>query len=271
MAMRVRWRLVCLLGTWIGALPVALVGCTGHSNGKPADAGEEFAPVADARLDGSDERSALADSAALPDGDVDAATCHPGSVSGFHPPLFAPSHRSPACNGFNADGGLVQAYGEACIGHMATYDTCASLTVPDAAGAEACFHCLVTAETPDASEYGPVVIVTVPLPNYAGCIQLLDPTEAGASCAQAFTSAANCADYVCRSVCPPVDQPSIRQYNACWNEATSGACAGYWLTLESCMVAETGDGGTPVGIGCFGGGSVEGNYLLIAKLMCVAN
>jgi hypothetical protein len=271
MAMRVRWRLVGLLGTWIGAFPVALAGCTGHSNGTPADAGEEFAPVAEAALDGSDEGSALADSAALLDADG-AAMCHPGSVAGFRSPAVVPSRRSTACNGFGGDGGLVKLYGDACIGHMATYDACKAVSVPpNDAGAAACLQCLVSQQSPDASAYGAVVVVTIPQTNYPGCLQLLDPSEAGVACAQSFTSAGTCADYACKSACPPVDQGSLDEYNACWNEATSGACAGYWLGVESCMLAESGDGGTVVGQACFGGATIEDDYLSIAKLICGAN
>ena len=262
--MSVRWR-ACCLAIWVIASLGTAIGCNGASTGKASDAGDAAAPP-DAGLDESNEGSVAVDSNVGPD--AAAAGCHPGSLSGFQPPPFVPSERSAACNGFHGDGGLVQAYGDSCIGHSSTYDACAAQTAPDDTSAAACFRCLVSQASPDASDYGPAVVLSVPEVNYTGCLLLLDPTDAGASCAQAFTSAAYCADYVCKSACPPVDEASFRAYQDCFNEATTGACASYFLSLETCMVSEQGDGGTVVGTACFGGATIEDDFLSIAKLIC---
>jgi hypothetical protein len=180
--------------------------------------------------------------------------------------------RSAACTGFNGDGGFVQAYGDSCLGHSATYAACSGLSLPDAAAAGACAACLATPDSPDASQEGVVVEGTLPVVNYFGCIQAVDPTEAGVSCAHTVEIAVECIDYACRTACRPItDDLSWVEYMACTDEATRGACLGYALSAEQCISVEEGDGGTPVATICFGGGTAgtaEDHYLSSARYFC---
>jgi hypothetical protein len=166
------------------------------------------------------------------------------------------------------DGGLVQAFGDACLGHGATYAACSGLAPPDAAGASACYACLFTEE--DASTYGVVVNAIAPVVDYGGCIGAVDPSEAGASCAKLSDDAYRCAEYACRPSCPVTDDPSLAAFQACLNEAFSGGCAGYALRALACTFAEQGDGGTPVARVCYGGTTREDHYLAAAQYFCAA-
>jgi hypothetical protein len=251
-----------VVAAYVGFAGVVGSGCAPASN----LAGDSGVPLGDGAVDANDEGFATADSGDTLD--ADAGGCHPMSLAGFQPPAVVPSYRSLACRGFNGDGGLVQSYGDACIGHSSTYDRCTGFAVPDAAGAAECYRCLASVESPDASSYGAVVVATIPFVNYAGCVQLLDPTDAGASCAQTATATAICAEYACQAACPVTDQASSNAYTACWNEATSGACAGYWLRAQACLTAEVGDGGTPVGTICFAGSTAEDHYFSVAHYLC---
>jgi hypothetical protein len=254
---------------FVGTAILAIAACANHSSAAPAAAGNAETSTGEAAIDTDatpiDDDSAL--DASL-DTALDAASeaCHPGSVSGFQPAVFVPSHPSHVCNGFNGEGGLVEGYGRACIGHTKSFDACAAFAAPDAAAAAACYNCLTSPERADASSYGAVVVVGIPFVNYSGCIQVVDP-EAGTSCSQALTAAATCNKYACRSTCSTAEYPSFDTFQGCWDEATSGACAGYWFTVQSCVAAEQGDGGTPVGRTCFPG-TVEDNYWSVARLLC---
>jgi hypothetical protein len=202
--------------------------------------------------------------------DAGASACHPVGVSGFQPGAYiGPLVRSMACDGFNGEGGLVEAYGNACLSHNATYESCAGLSPPDAATASACLACLVTPERTDASQYGVVIATNAsPIVNYFGCIQALDPTEAGVSCAHALDEAAQCADYACESVCPVSDDSSQAAFLACFNEALTGACLDHALRAQSCLATEQGDGGTPIAKVCFGGTTAEDHYSATARYFC---
>ncbi len=232
-------------------------GCSGH--GSPPASG-------DGGVDAGGQGSAASDPDAASTG-YDAG-CNPGNVSGFKPPPLVPIRRSTACSGFNGDGGLVQAYGDACLGHSKSYGACADLVVPDAGVAADCYKCLITTENPDASTYGAVVIATSPLVDYSGCLQALDPTDAGASCAQHLTSAAACSEFACKPACPIFDQDSWDDFTGCYNATTTGACAGYWLSAEGCVADEQGDGGNLVASVCFGGATAEDHYLSVAHHFC---
>jgi hypothetical protein len=272
--MLVRFALFCFVPTCIAAGAALGSGCTGASKALAPDGGDGAAMPSDSAVDVSDDGFAATDAGDMSDSDggvaPDAGRCHPGSATGFQPPTVAPPAYAPslACNGFNDDGGLVASYGAACLGHASTYESCAAFAAPDAAGASACYRCLTTTESPDASAYGAVAVVTVPFVNYGGCAQLLDPTDAGASCALVATAAAFCSEYVCKPSCPITDQASFNEYMACWNAANAGPCIGYWLGMVSCLQAEQGDGGTPVANVCFGGQTAEDHYRSFASYLC---
>jgi hypothetical protein len=182
----------------------------------------------------------------------------------------APSTRSSACADFEGDGGLVESYGDQCLSVVATYDSCRAFVVPDGGAGAPCYACLVTPYDPDAgsSSYGVVIGAAMPTVNYFGCIQAVDPSDAGVSCAHALNAAVACADYACRPTCPVVDDVSLIAYNHCLENALSGACIEYSLPAKLCMDAEKGDGGTPVGSACFAGISALDHYLAMAHYFC---
>jgi hypothetical protein len=243
------------------AAACAYLACSSRVDGDSPDGGHDAAVA-----DGSSAEASLGTpSDAAPDSPVDAGgvVCHPMSVSGYVPrPFIGPSVRSAACSGFDGDGGLVQAYGDSCLGHSATYESCSSFSAPDASGAKGCYAC-------DASSYGVAIAATTPVVNYFGCIQAVDLTEAGTSCARTLEIAAECLDYACRTACPPItDDSSQSAYLSCTDEALGGGCVGYALSAQECLSVEQGDGGTPVAKVCFGGITAEEHYLASARYFC---
>lgn len=242
----------CAASRWVGILAFlfASMGCSvssSHSDGgAPADGGAHDAPPADAAGDGR-----------LP--------CEPMNTLSFVPPLTRSEEAgAQVCVGQGGDGGVVKAYGDACIGHLATFETCGSFVAPDAGQLATCYECVVTAQS-DAAAYGAVVAGVIPFVNYAGCIEAADPTPAGALCARYVYQAAECADYACRTVCPIVDDPSDRAYVNCYNLAWTTVCAGYGNLANNCIVDER------VGAAeeCFPeGGTTEDDYLSITRVLC---
>jgi hypothetical protein len=254
-------------------------GCNPSSGDVPSDAGSESGEHPDGGSDANPLDSQVDQGAdSIPDGigagegEPVSAGCVPGDLSGFQPPLFVPiAPPSHACDGFNGIGGLVQVYGDACLSRSATYESCGSLDSPDGGGATDCHACLVTPERSDASTYGVVVIATVPVVNYGACIQAVDPSNAGQSCARALYASAACAEYACKPSCPITDQTSQAAYVVCANAASTGPCLGYTLSSDSCVAAEQGDGGTPVATICFAGATALDHYLTVAHYFCGGN
>ena len=234
-------------GLLLGGL--ASFGCSGHTGGDPSDGGPR-------------------------EGGPGATACQPGSIAGFEPPTFVPARPEPTvCGAFGGEGGLVEGYGAACLGHSANFDSCTSFDAaayasPDAASAAGCFACLVTAVPGDASGYGAVLQGAVPVVNYPGCVELVDPTEAGAACAQAVFEGFACGEYACRSTCPVVDNNSFLAFYTCAYAAFYGPCQGYFATLQGCLAAEQGDGATPVAQVCFADASAEDHYRGFARYLC---
>jgi hypothetical protein len=258
--MRLRLGLWFAVATCLAGGLLAGSGCSSSSNRAPTDAG------------GSDDaggHDAIAEAVAADASDAGALGCHPIDVSGFQPPAYIGPHASSlACNGFNGDGGLVQSYRDSCLDLGATYGSCAALAVPDA-GSAACYGCLVTPENPGASSAGVVATVgTVVVVNYAACIELVDPTDAGVSCAHALSAGAACVEYACKSTCPITDDVSLAAFVACTNEASSGACVGYVFPADLCIATEQGDGGTAVAKICFAGNDAQEHYLSFAHYLC---
>jgi len=263
-------------------LACLLVACSSGSTAPSTDAGsgldaDRSPGDGSTGVDGSpSDGSAGVDGA--PDGGTDDGSpgCHPINVSGFQPPDYPPAGSvSRACDGFNADGGLVTSYGDACLGINATYGSCAAFTVAsfasgDSGAAFACYDCLVTSENPEGGVYGAVVQGTIPVVNYSQCIEVADP-DAGDPCAQSLYSAAACAEYACKSSCPVTDESSQQAFVQCTNEALSGACVGYAFPAETCELSEQGDGGTLVATECFAGSTAEDHYLSIAHYLCGGN
>jgi hypothetical protein len=195
------------------------------------------------------------------------SACQPTAVVDFEPAQYVSADAgSSACSAYVGDAGLVQAYGEACIDHTSTFAACSAFAPPPAAAD--CMHCLVSVESADASAYGAVVVATIPMINYAGCVAALDPTPQGASCAQAIYAAAACAEFACKQSCPVFDDQSTQAFRTCWNAAWSTVCAGYGASADACLADERSDGGTIVARTCFSGPYVEDDYLSIAHLLC---
>ena len=239
------------------SLLFALCGCSSSTSAQSlVDAGED---------------ASVPDALPADDAPTDAGACIPMNTARYAPRTFQYAEAgSTACAGFGGDGGLIQAYGDACFGHGATFAACAGFAFPqpDADPAAAsCVQCLLTVETPDAA-YGAVGLITVPMIDYPACIQATDPTDAGAACAQAVSQVALCAEYACKSACPVVDDSTQATYLNCWNEAWTSVCAGYGAAASACLAAERADGGTPTAQLCFPGPTDEANYLSIARLLC---
>jgi hypothetical protein len=258
--MSVRFDRWCLAA---GAL--AWSACTGPASGTRSDGGDVDAAWPNGAPGG--------DGAADEGNDLDAGVCQPRNVAGFSPPPY-PYGRADAnshpCGDYGGDAGLVRAYGDACLGLSRSYGACMAVSVPDSASAAACYDCLITTEESDASPFGVVIGGPFPIINYAACIESLDPTEAGASCARAAYAAASCAEYACKPTCPIHDDVSHAAFEACTNEAILGACSGYYLSAVGCAYAEQGDGDTPVARVCFAETTAEDHYLSIARYFCGA-
>jgi hypothetical protein len=287
--MRLQVGLACAALGFTQAGVCALIACSDSAAIVAGDGGYE-AMVADAspveEADASSAEQAMDADALTPAEDspfsagdaahddaphVGTAKCHPMSVTGFVPPPYVgPSVRSAACAAFDGDGGLAKAFGDSCLGASATYGPCAHLSLPDAAGAAACYSCLVSSPSPDASSYGVALEDrTAAVVNYFGCIQALDPTDAGISCAHAVQLLVYCVDYACKAACPPVsDDVSRGAYQSCTDEALRGGCLGYALSAQQCLSIEQGDGSTPVATVCFGGKTEEDHFLAAAHYFC---
>jgi hypothetical protein len=255
----------------VACMAAEALACAGRSGPERDAAADTQNSTPDAAADGAAESSA--DDASS----LDAGPCQPIGITDFALPPYVSAQRSPgACAGFGGDGGLVEAYGAACIGHAATYASCTNFApgdyaLPDGADPAPCYGCLVPPMLPDASRTGAVLPGTAPVVNYPGCIELLDPTPAGARCAQAVFAALACAAYACQSSCPVSDDVSLRAFLSCTNAAFYGPCSGYALTAEACLAAEQGDGGTPVAQTCFAGATAEDHYRAVAHYFCAAN
>jgi hypothetical protein len=256
--MRARFAQSRVAAAWLAAAGLGSLGCTHAHDDFASDAGA----IDDAPMDGG-----------TGDAVAEASACRPGSIAGFAPKAApGPLAQSNACNGFGGPTGFVSAYGEACLAAdqgSRTYSTCAAFGVPDASGADACFHCLITPE--DASTYRVVVLAPIGILDYAGCIQAVDPSDAGRSCAQAMNDAYTCAEYACKPNCPVTDDTSYVALTTCLDEASKGPCLSYTLLEVECLAAAEGDGGTRFDQVCFHGDSVLSKYLTMAQYFCGAN
>jgi hypothetical protein len=194
--------------------------------------------------------------------------CQPMNVAGFMPRTFQyVDAGGTACNGFGGDGGLIQAYGDACLGHQASLARCTAFRPPDDDASAACFSCLTTIEGPDAGPYGAVAVVTIPFVDYPACIAAVDPTPAGAACALALSQVSVCAEYACKSACPVVDDPSAAAFNSCFSAAMTDVCSRYGTLAMDCLIAYQSDPSSDVARTCFPG-TAEDNYLSVARLLC---
>jgi hypothetical protein len=248
-----------------GAAPDAAASTTTDGAGT-SEVGATDSGGGDAGADG-----AATDASSDADGsDAQDHACHPGDIAGFVPPPYAGVRsRSQACAAWGGDGGLVQAYANACLAGPATYESCTTFAPPDAAGAQDCYNCLTSPGATDGGVGGVTVnLNNVVVVDYGGCIDVIDPTDAGASCAVALAASTLCTVYACRA-CPVTDITSHDRFLACTNEANTGVCSGFGVTSAACVAGERGDGGTVVNSTCFPGHPFD-NYLSFAQYLCGA-
>lgn len=190
----------------------------------PGDAGYDAAPDADSGV-------------AVP---VDASVCRPGDVSSFVAPPYKSAARKPgACTP-----ALVDAFYMNCLDSSAAANRCsASFGAGSPAANRVCAACLLSPET--AATYGAVVDATDTLTlNLAGCMEL----KGNRTCAEAVQRTDACQASACRSLCPVVDEGSMRAYVQCTSDASVGGCKPY-ADAESACTDASADGGA--GYECF--------------------
>jgi hypothetical protein len=199
---------------------------------------------------------------------TDAAACQPINVAAFQPPPYPGvvlGSSSLPCSAYDGGALLVQSYGDACLGHAATYETCRAFAVPTAGAAAACYQCLVS-DDPSSASFSAVVRAVYPVVNYPACVQALDPSDAGLGCARSAYDAAACAVYACQPNCPVSSEATRSAFETCTNEAAFGPCVGYALPAAECLGLEQNN--PTVAAICFAGSFAEDHYLAIAHHFC---
>jgi hypothetical protein len=102
-------------------------------------------------------------------------------------------------------------------------------------------------------------------PNYAGCIQLTDPTN-GPTCAAAFNNINGCTDLYCDQCSSNTD------FTACSNAASSGSgsCASDNSTFTTACAADLGsaDAGAAVCFPSTGASNNAADFTYIINLIC---
>jgi hypothetical protein len=155
------------------------------------------------------------------------------------------------------------------IARASSWDTAPAGGPPSRAGTcRSAYDCLVTVVTPDINSAGVVFVDPVPFVNYASCINAVDDTDAGTSCAIAPHQAYECTAYACMPFCPAItDEASQAALTTCMNQAATGSCAGYNAPAAACAAAEMGAGDTAVAT-CFAGQNPQEHYLGAARYFC---
>jgi hypothetical protein len=269
-----------------------LVSCVSDDNGGGAaadasfpdvttpDSGGIVLPDASARDTGFD---VTVDTGAIDTGidtGVDVAqpdtgpTCAPGSIAAFVAPSYVPAAPQSFICGHPEEIAL----GADCFGDASTVDACATFPSTGLDGGPVdpnCLSCLFSDEN-DAGEagvYGPVVRGVVPVANVAGCIQTLDPSDAGYDCAAAVQAAWQCAEFACKAACPVTDDPSRAAYLQCARDAATTVCATYTTAARACIATETADGGVAAGSilqFCFAGADPGDQLATLAAFFCTS-
>ncbi len=270
--MRLRFGISCATITCAGAAMATAASCTTNDNPEIPGVDASFNDVASGDDTGVIQPSndagsdaALLDSSPPIDAPVDAG-CSPRS--GFQPSPYVPAAQtSLSCFQSPIQGALAAD----CFSDASTYASCSGFAdsgLDAGANTNACLACLVSPENSDAG-YGAVVQGVVPVINVAGCLQVADQSDAGYACAVAVQAAWACAEYACKSSCPVSDDPSRAEYVACTELAATGVCSTYTQAAQTCVAAETGDGGLPyVAMYCFDGTNDAGQTLTILDFFC---
>lgn len=171
-----------------------------------------------------------------------AVPCAPASMAGFVPPAYVPARgQSFECDDYQTHS-QTTALARACFADAATVATCAGF--PDAGNLDgavippACATCLRTNETDTDGGYGASIRGTITVANVAGCVEMADPSDAGAACAKAIQAAAVCVDRSCRASCPVTNEATRDAYLACTKLAATTSCATFAAAATACIAAE---------------------------------
>jgi hypothetical protein len=217
--------------------------------------------------------SALACSSSAATGSVDAAidsgaqtgvsdagpTCQPAGLAGWTPPAY---HHAQPAQPAACTSALIADFYASCLGPDASSSACdENWGCGDGGCAEdvahaTCERCLVTPST--NITWGPVVDYgsTVSV-NVAGCIELLDPANAG--CAMPVQQADQCQHEACDTACP-----ALADFDSCVAVADQGICAAY-AQGSVCQATEA-DGGPARA--CVAGAAFGDLFAAAAQVFC---
>jgi len=235
-------------------------------------------PPVDAGPDASSPEDSGPGTDSGPDSGTDAG-CAPRAITGFVAPPYIHGTGEGFVCGFDSTEPTILA--NDCYGDASTYTACNSFGAvgdDDAAVPAQCLSCLISPEGSDAG-YGAMIQSVVLVPNLAGCIEGVDQTDAGLSCAMAIQAAWECAEFACKTACPVSDEASQQAYIHCTGEAEGTVCAAYTTAASNCIAAEqaafaeagtNSNGAGAMNAFCFGGSTPASQAADIAAYFCAS-
>jgi hypothetical protein len=240
--------------------------CGGSTNSNSPDASGSSSSGSSSSGGGS-SGSSSSGSTQLDGGSPDAAaSCTPASTAGFTAPKYTnASEHQGVCSATDI-GAFIAACGD--NGMDSTCNPWIAANVAGEGGAgSACGNCIVT----PANSGGAWVDVVAGLnqsglyPNYAGCLQILDPTN-GPACGAAMNAASACESVACDACYGNGN----RQGAACDNtiQATGGECASYYNTANSACMADFAMGGANDMCTPGMGNTTDPDWQFILTLIC---
>jgi len=272
-------------GVFLAVLAGAVVGGTGCSSssggGTPTeDAGNPHHDAAIGHDTGTTHHDAhvvvTKDSAAdtksnPPPGDSGggdaAAECSPGSVASYSPTTYVPAVVAPGVCSASA----ISAFVAACGFSMSASDSAclAWLAANVTDGGASCGNCIVGPKNNGAVWLAPGIgdAFTNSYPNYAACMQVLDPTN-GATCGAAFNNVDSCLDIACNTeACFNATDPMAQ--NNCESTAAAAGCMTPVTAANTACATDVADGGaentcTPSA----NSGDEDDDFNFIIKLLC---
>jgi len=213
-------------------------GTTHHDSGATNhDAGH---PKADAHV--ATDAHVTKDTGASGDTGSDAAAeCSPASTASYSPTTYVPAVvHAGACS--TAE---ITAFISACGFSMSASDSACTAwqTANVTDGGVSCGTCIVAPQNNGGvwQEPGAGDLYVSSFPNYAACIQVLDPTH-GAACAGAYNNATVCNDIACNTMaCFNATDPNA--FNNCEQTASTGGCMTADSAQTSACATDFADGG----------------------------
>ncbi len=194
--------------------------------------------------------------------------CPPGSTSSYTAPTYVPAVGNQGVCTTTAISAFVAACGYSMAATMGTCATWQAANVGADAGT-ACGNCIMAPKNNGGIWLDPngANMAYNGAPNYAACIQLIDPTH-GTACATAFNNASGCEGVACDNACPM--NATNQDFSACTAAADMGSCSTY-ATPEAtaCATDLAADGGTATP--CFPAASSnnpDDDLRYIANLVC---